>query len=194
MLRFMLHACCPLQAVLRIDIIPIKKSAGKMRFLLSLSLVTVFGSIPVSAFLSEKIKFSVRPTITNCRRRDGLSLSNHAASIQSDSSWWQVVADEKKFSLPKAVRSMGPRQLKNIEGLWNLIRESNVRRIMKQTIQKVIMFCTLSASLLVIRSQKAFAAAAPLVKNVKVRGDEEAQSNSQEFLIWQPVEMLSLYH
>ena len=167
------HAPRLLQVLLRIGIIPIKKLAGKMRFLLSLSLVLVFGSIPVSAFLSEKIKFSVRPTITNCRRRDGLSLSNHAASIQSDSSGWEVVADEKKFSFPRAVRSMGPRQLKNIEGLWNLIRESNVRRIMKETIQKVIMFCTLSASLLLIRSQKAIAAAAPLVKNVKVRENEK---------------------
>ena len=144
-----------------------------MRFLLTLSLVLVFGSIPASAFLSEKIKFSVRPTITNCRRRDGLSVFNHAASVQSDSSWWQVVADEKKFSFPKAVRSMEPRQLENIEGLWNLIRESNVRRIIKETIQRVIMFCTLSASLLMIRSQKAFAAAAPLVKNVKVGGNEQ---------------------
>ena len=162
-----------------------------MRLLLKLFLVLVLGSLTVPALLSEKIKYSTRPAIACLSRRGRIStVFNHVASIQSDSTWWQVFADKKKFALPvqgdtipslsklpatdyRVKEAFGPRFMESIEKSWRLMRNSGVQRVMKETIQKVLTFCTLAASLLVIGSQKALAAAAPLVKNVKVSGTKD---------------------
>lgn len=174
-----------------------------MRFLLKLFLVSIFGSATVSSLLSGKIKFNAKSTLPNCRRRLEVStLSDDFVGVnknypRSDSTWLQVFAEEKKIAPAafsnvlnvnawrtvfeektlttdkSARKSVGPVYLESIEGLWRQMRNSGVRRVIKNTIQKVLMFCTFAASMLVIGSQKAFAAVAPLSKNVKVRGNED---------------------
>ena len=170
-----------------------------MRFLLKLLLVSIFGSANVSSLLSGKIKFNAKYAFPNSRRR--LEASTHSEDVvsvnknypRSDSTWLQVFAEEKKFTPPAfnvnawrtvfvvessttdyfAKKSVRPMYLENIEGLWTQMRNTGVRRVIKNTIQKVLMFCTFAASMLVIGSQQAFAAAAPLANNIKVRGNED---------------------
>ena len=174
-----------------------------MRFLLKLFLVSIFGSATVSSLLSGKIKFIAKSTLPNSRRRLEVStlsddfVCENKNYPQSDSTWLQVFAEEKKITPAaflnvlnvnawrtifeegpsttdnSARKSVGPLYLEGIEGLWRQIRNSGVRRVIKNTIQKVLMFCTFAASMLVIRSQQAFATVAPLSKNVKVRGNED---------------------
>ena len=170
-----------------------------MRFLLKLFLVSIFGSANVSSLLSGKILFIAKSAFPNSRSR--LEASTHFEDIvsvnkkypRSDSTWLQVFAEEKKITPPAfdanawrtvfgeespttdyfAKTSLGPLHLESIEGLWRQMRIRGVRRVIKNTIQKVLMFCTFAASMLVIGSQQAFAAVAPLAKNIKVRGNED---------------------
>ena len=147
-----------------------------MRSLLKLFLVLALGSITVSALLSEKVRFSKRPTFSSYTSRSRiLTVFNHVASIQSENKYTSPgkTIHSSKESPNKTYSEINPFGPNSIEGLWRMIRNNGVRRVMKETIQKVLMFCTLSASLLLIGSQKALAAAAPLVKNVKVRGNGE---------------------
>ena len=149
-----------------------------MRSLLKLFLVLALGSITVSALLSEKVRFSKRPTFSSYTSRSRiLTVFNHVASIQSENKYTLPVEGKtihsSKESPNKTYSEINPVGPNSIEGLWRMIRNNGVRRVMKETIQKVLMFCTLSASLLLIGSQKALAAAAPLVKNVKVRRNGE---------------------
>ena len=101
----------------------------KMRFLLELLLVSIFGSVTVSSLLSEKIKFTTKPKFTtNSRRR--VEVSTHSDDVvsvdedypRSDSTWWQVFAEEKKFTPVVEVNTISFSNVLNVNA-WRTVFE-----------------------------------------------------------------------
>ena len=99
-----------------------------MKLLLKLFLVLVFGSITVSALLSEKIKFSTKPAHPNSLRR--VEVSTHSDDVvsvdeeypRSDSTWWQVFAEEKKFTPAAEVNTISFSNVLNVNA-WRTVFE-----------------------------------------------------------------------
>ena len=99
-----------------------------MRFLLELFLVSIFGSATVSSLLSEKIKFTTKPTFPNSRRR--VEVSTHSDDVvsvdedypRSDSTWWQVFAEEKKFTPAVEVNTISFSNVLNVNA-WRTVFE-----------------------------------------------------------------------
>ena len=99
-----------------------------MRFLLALLLVSIFGSVTVSSLLSEKIKFTTKSTLPNSRRK--VEVSTHSDDVvsvdedypRSDSTWWQVFAEEKKFTPVVEVNTISFSNVLNVNA-WRTVFE-----------------------------------------------------------------------
>jgi hypothetical protein len=99
-----------------------------MRFLLKLFLVLVFGSVTISALLSEKIKFSSKAKFPTSKRK--VEISTHSDDVvcvdeeypRSDSTWWQVFADEKKFTPAAEINTISFSNVLNVNA-WRTVFE-----------------------------------------------------------------------